>query len=234
MNAALLLLSVCAGGANPVCCGSPCSDCNTVSHCSSCCGEREGFLARLRGKMKRCGSKGCCEVQCDHPGPIPGTEHPTLCQRVKDRICPCSPCASGCSSHYSFMPSGCMRMESECSSGTCGCSSKPCGLVNRMSAKFSSRKSCGGCSTSCSGCSNCSGYGSESSVIVNPSESIPGLPAKPKMPKADESRQIPRPLPPGTNKVERTETMPSAVILQPATPAQYTVPRTLDFGKSPY
>jgi hypothetical protein len=54
------------------------------------------------------------------------------------------------------------------------------------------------------------------------------------MPKVDESRQAPQPLPSGTKKVERIEMMPSETIPQPAIPAQYSTPRVLELKKSPY
>jgi hypothetical protein len=86
MNAALLLLAACMADAPVLVSTSECQTCGIVSG-SSCGGC--GFWKWMWGKKKECGH----HIYCPHPGPIPGMEHPTLKQRIKDRLCPnhCTP-----------------------------------------------------------------------------------------------------------------------------------------------
>jgi hypothetical protein len=89
-------------------------------------------------------------------------------------------------------------------------------LLNRLFGRFSR------CKDSCDDCCG-------ETVIVTPGSS----PA-PRMPKADESKKEQLPLPSGPKKVERIEMMPLRTISQPASPVEYSIPKTLDLGKSPY
>src|SRR5262245_15144998 len=89
VNSALLLLTAAWGADAPVVTSEvmPGPGSYGCACCSSC--ERGGFLSWLRGPWMGWG-KGYSEpVKCDHPGPIPGSEHPTKCQMLKERWCPC-------------------------------------------------------------------------------------------------------------------------------------------------
>jgi hypothetical protein len=85
VNTAILLLATCMSDAHPI---TSTSDCNSCGVVSSSCG-RCSFWSWFWGKKKECGH----HIHCPHPGPIPGMEHPTLKQRIKDRLCPnhCTP-----------------------------------------------------------------------------------------------------------------------------------------------
>jgi hypothetical protein len=105
VNAAILLLATCVSDAHPIISTSECASCAVVSDsCGGC-----GFWTWFWGKKKECGH----HIHCPHPGPIPGMEHPTLKQRIKDWLCPhrCTPpdsqtCGEGCAAPTILVPPG--------------------------------------------------------------------------------------------------------------------------------
>lgn len=85
VNAAFLLLAACMSDAPPVLVSmSDCSDCTIVSNSCSSCENKKCWSFWFFGKKKDCGH----HIHCPHPGPIPGTEHLTFKQRLKNWLCP--------------------------------------------------------------------------------------------------------------------------------------------------
>ncbi len=244
MNAAFLLLSAwTASGHGDICYTCPQTTCQTTicSECSECC-EREGFLRRLRNRLRHWGrcNDDCCQVSCDHPGPIAGTEHPTCKQKFLDRFCPnrccpknkictycprpCAPCQPACESWGSpperkcwtplFHKKHCDTCNSCETCSPCATCEQPCkrrGLLNRL---FGERWS------HCKRCDDCC----DAIVHYTPGTSSP---EKLKMPKAESSlppSTTPQKMPTGMNHIERIEIVPKVM------PASSYSPRTLEIS----